>query len=61
MTIHILPDERVCANCRHYHPHHVVEHKPVLHSLKVYCGHCAYPRHKQRKPGDEGCKHWDNG
>ncbi len=42
----------MCANCAHYYPHYREDGWPLG------CGHCSYPRMKQRRAYDL-CEHWE--
>ncbi|MFR9259532.1 MAG: hypothetical protein ACLVMH_11640 [Christensenellales bacterium] len=50
-TICISPDERVCANCVHFHLHYVQNTYRGGYEPTVY-GHCANKRCKNRHAGD---------
>lgn len=53
----VFQSEEVCANCRHYFQHYI---KDPYGSAYTPCnsGHCVYPRCKERKPGQQGCEHF---
>ena len=44
--ISIAPHLPVCANCRFFLRHYLVDGRPLE------CGHCTYPRLKDRKTYD---------
>lgn len=53
----IREDTECCANCKHYIQHyHWFEHYRRFDA--VNCGHCRYPRIKNRRPTDV-CKHFE--
>lgn len=55
-AIYILKAEEVCGNCKHFH-YHYCGCDGRYHPLN--CGHCVYPRMKNRQPGLAGCKNWE--
>lgn len=58
MRIHIITDsEPVCTNCSHYYQHYVL--MACGYYAPCNCGHCGYPRVKKRKPGQDGCEHFE--
>ena len=48
-------DGKDCESCRHFVQHFAVYKGKCI---KVYCGHCIYPRIKERKPDTLACKHY---
>ncbi len=56
MLFFIQPEEAVCANCRHYVQHYTVERKLAF---PTNCGHCVYPRLKDRRPGTAACGYFE--
>lgn len=55
----IEESEQVCANCRNFYQHFVYS-KNDRNYTAVNAGHCCYPRLKNRKPGSEGCEHFES-
>ena len=50
-------DEMVCANCGHYCQHYT---EIAIRCFRpTNCGHCVYPRMKDRRPGHPACEHWE--
>ena len=49
-VFNVREDEEVCANCAHFHQHY--GEGPMGTLLPLNCGHCVYPRVKNRCPGD---------
>ena len=47
--------ENRCGECQHFYQHYVLDAQSCV---KVFCGHCSYPRLKSRKPDAPGCKHF---
>lgn len=50
-----LPEDiPFCINCAHFHRHYVVGGPPVfkVSMVPLDCGHCAFPRMKERKAYD---------
>ena len=43
----------VCQNCAHFRQHYIMD---VQWAQPVHCGHCTYPRLKNRKPDTPACK-----
>lgn len=44
-----------CRNCTHFHQHYVIDDQCAC---PVNCGHCNYPRLKERTPDTPSCKHF---
>ena len=59
MNIHIIEDETVCANCKHYRGHFVRWAEYADGYYQTNCGHCVYPRIKHRHPGNEACYNFE--
>lgn len=58
---HWLPEGvPMCINCKHFHRHYVHKGPPVytVQWTPLNCGHCAYPRLKDRKAYDT-CEHFE--
>lgn len=55
--------EVVCGNCKHYEVHYIKagQRKGWSMVTPTNCGHCMYPRHKHRRPGEPGCEHFEEG
>lgn len=48
-------DNKICENCKHFIQHYIeLEEKYTT----VFCGHCIYPRIKNRKPNEKACDHY---
>lgn len=56
--IQIEQAEVVCGNCKHFHQHYVRFGKYGGFAA-ANAGHCAHPRIKARKPGQEGCEKFE--
>lgn len=58
MSIHVFEGESVCVNCKHYYQHYISN---SYHGgyIAINCGHCTYPRCKNRKPGEAACIHFE--
>lgn len=50
-----------CINCEHFYQHYVKGGPPVytIDMVPLDCGHCAFPRTKERKAYDT-CEHFKN-
>ena len=44
--------KKYCKDCFHYIQHYVIFGKDLM---TAYCGHCTYPRIKDRKPDTPAC------
>ena len=47
--------EATCQNCVHFRQHYVLDAKSAM---KTECGHCVFPRIKQRRPRQAACVHF---
>lgn len=57
----VAKNEVVCGNCVHYVQHYRYAPEIISGNFdKVYCGHCIYPRRKDREPDHKACKHWQS-
>ena len=45
----------VCKNCEHFQQHYVIDDQNYF---TVHCGHCTYPRTKNRKPQTKACQYF---
>ena len=43
--------DEMCVNCKHFHPHYV-PHGHTGFFSRLDCGHCAFPRLKNRRAYD---------
>lgn len=48
-------DDYICGNCIYFRQHYILE---VERCTAINCGHCIYPRLKNRKPGSEACANY---
>lgn len=49
----IAPDSEVCGNCKHFIQHYIANKFTLLPSFSpMHCGHCTYPRLKNRTVHD---------
>jgi len=59
MKLFVLNEnEAVCANCKRYHQHYGIFEGDNGKVAPINCGHCVYPRMKERKPGTAACEHY---
>ena len=59
MKLFVLNEnEAVCANCERYHQHYGLRPGSKRYVEPINCGHCVYPRIKDRKPGTAACEHY---
>jgi len=58
MAKEMLDIEEVCANCKHYCQHYSLGSK-LSSPYWVNCGHCIFPRLKNRKPDCKVCEHFE--
>lgn len=47
--------QHTCQECRHFYQHYVVDDKQCV---AIHCGHCTYPRLKNRRPEMPACDHF---
>lgn len=50
-------DSQVCANCKHFYQHYVLDSWSRSYK-KIHLGHCVYPRQKE-KMVTNGCAHFE--
>ena len=50
----IYEGQKVCCTCAHYAQHYRKSNRGYS---PVDCGHCSFPRVKNRKP-DQTCEYW---
>ncbi len=60
MVDEIGPETERCENCRHFCRHYVVVQPNPNVAVPTHCGHCVYPRVKNRKIYDV-CQHFEKG
>ena len=47
--------EKACKDCGHFRRHYILDEQACT---PVNCGHCTYPRLKNRKPDTLACTHF---
>lgn len=57
-AVRIDEDEECCVNCKHFIQHYTFTPRGKQPFSPVHCGHCVYPRIKDRRPHDT-CKHFE--
>ena len=45
-------ENQTCKNCKHFHQHYGLDDKGFF---RLYCGHCAHPHLRNRKPEQKAC------
>ena len=50
-------NDSTCKTCRHFRQHYIRYGRSYR---EAYCGHCVYPRVKQRSPDTKGCIYHEN-
>ena len=50
--------ENTCSDCKRFVQHYTFCNGKIM---RVYCGHCGYPRTKIRKPDCKACGHYEQG
>lgn len=51
-------EQKICGQCRHFRRHYILDEQTCK---AVYCGHCVFPRLKNRKPDTPACGHFVEG
>ncbi|MBR2889178.1 MAG: hypothetical protein IKC09_02745 [Oscillospiraceae bacterium] len=51
-------DQEICQNCANYHRHYTFIENRII---RVYCGHCGFPKIKRRMPDAPACQHYIQG
>ena len=44
--------QNICGQCEHFHRHYVLDEQALMPAC---CGHCVYPRLKNRRPDAPAC------
>ena len=44
-----------CGSCAHFYQHYILTEG---RSMRVFCGHCAIPKIKHRKPFSKACENY---
>lgn len=55
----LTPETPFCINCKHFHRHYVLGSWHHGRYTPIDCGHCVFPRMKERKAYDT-CEHFKN-
>ncbi len=48
-------EENICRQCRHFRQHYVLDDQTCT---AICCGHCVFPRLKNRRPDTPACGHF---
>lgn len=48
-------EEKVCGQCGHFRQHYTLDDQSCM---TVCCGHCVFPRLKNRRPDTPACGHF---
>lgn len=58
-TIKIMSEDVCCGNCENFYQHYVkVWNGNIPYYVLTNCGHCTYPRIKERQAGQH-CKNFE--
>ena len=44
-----------CKTCKNFHHHYTLSEGRIM---RVFCGHCTYPKVKRKRPFDKACENY---
>ena len=48
-------EKTTCGTCAYFHQHYGISEGKIF---RLHCGHCAYPRMRNKRPTANACEHY---
>ena len=48
-------NNETCKTCTYFHQHYILSEGKIM---RVYCGHCTFPKIRNRRPFNKACENY---